>query len=52
MSNPYHVVPQVKPESAGSWTAEEVAGRWKALFRGYPLVDRYLAGESTDEVVH
>ncbi len=49
MSNHCHVVLRVKPDTAGNWTAEEVVTRWKALFRGVPLVDSYLAGKSTSD---
>ncbi len=49
MSNHYHVVLRVKPDAADNWTAEEAVTRWKALFRGLPLVDRYLAGKSTSD---
>lgn len=44
MSNHYHVIVRIDSSRAQQWTRQEVACRWKRLFRGHPLVDRYLAG--------
>jgi REP element-mobilizing transposase RayT len=44
MSNHYHVVLHVDREQALSWTDSEVAVRWRRLFAGNPLVERFLNG--------
>ena len=44
MSNHYHVVLKVRPAEAQGWDAELVVARWRQLFRGSLLVDRYIAG--------
>ncbi len=45
MSSHYHVVLHVDEKSALEWDDEEVVARWKRLFRGVLLVDRYMAGQ-------
>lgn len=45
MSNHYHVVVRVNRAGALRWSGEEVADRWTRLFRGHPLVDRYVNGQ-------
>jgi putative transposase len=47
MSNHYHVVLRVDPARAQGWSDEEVIGRWRRLFRGGVLVERFLQGEAT-----
>jgi putative transposase len=47
MSNHYHVVLRVDPARAQEWSDEEVIGRWRQLFRGGVLVERFLKGETT-----
>ena len=47
MSNHYHLVLRIDAEQAGSWEAEEVIRRWKALFSLPVLVERYQRGEAT-----
>ncbi len=49
MSNHYHVVLRVKTQQAGGWGAEEVVARWKQLFNGSPLIDRYLSGQCASD---
>jgi len=44
MSNHYHVVLKVRPKAAQAWDAELVVARWRQLFRGSVLVDRYMVG--------
>jgi REP element-mobilizing transposase RayT len=46
MSNHYHVVLHVDKDRAESWSRAEVIERWQRLFRGSPLSQRYLSGES------
>ncbi|WP_020405149.1 transposase [Hahella ganghwensis] len=48
MSNHYHVVLQVNAELADSWSQDEVIERWRKLFKGPQLVERYLNGVSLD----
>ena len=50
MSNHYHVVLKVRPLAAQGWDAELVVARWRQLFRGSLLVDRYMAGSCGTEV--
>ena len=45
MSNHYHIVLHIDAEAAESWTDEEVIERWKKLFKGNVLIDRFLKGE-------
>ncbi|PJG58976.1 transposase, partial [Aeromonas cavernicola] len=45
MSNHYHLVLKVEPETAASWTEREVAERWAALFQWPLLVRRWYQGE-------
>ena len=45
MSNHLHLVVQLKPQEAENWTADEVLVRWCSLFKGAPLVQKYLEGE-------
>jgi REP element-mobilizing transposase RayT len=45
MSNHYHLVLHVNTASAESWSDEEVAQRWIALYKAPLLVSRWLAGE-------
>ncbi len=42
MSNHYHLVLRVDKEQADLWSDEEVALRWKQLFNGHVMVDRWL----------
>ncbi len=46
MSNHYHVVVKLAPEQADSWSMEDVLQRWRCLFKGTLLVQKYAAGES------
>ena len=43
MSNHYHVVVRIDSDKAASWCMDEVLARWKQLFAGHPMVQRYLA---------
>jgi len=42
MSNHYHVVLKVDVEKLASWSDDEVLHRWRRLFKGNFLKDRYL----------
>ena len=46
MSNHYHVVLKVDVERLSSWSDDEVLQRWRQLFKGNFLVDRYVSGQS------
>ncbi|WP_026179671.1 hypothetical protein [Hahella ganghwensis] len=48
MSNHYHVVLQVNAELTDTWSQDEVIERWRRLFKGPQLVERYLNGVSLD----
>ena len=43
MSNHYHVVLHVDKAPHKNWSDAEVAERWLQLYKGNPLVDRWLA---------
>ncbi|MDH5905126.1 transposase [Vibrio splendidus] len=45
MSNHYHLVLHVNTASAESWSDEEIAQRWTALYKAPLLVSRWLGGE-------
>ena len=45
MSNHYHIVLHIDAETAESWSDEVVIERWKKLFKGNMLIDRFLRGE-------
>ncbi len=46
MSNHYHVVLRIDRATALAWNRDEVLERWYRLFHGYPLADRYRAGQA------
>lgn len=45
MANHYHVVLYVDRQRSLDWDDAEVVDRWKQLFRGVLLVDRYMADQ-------
>lgn len=45
MSNHYHVVLRVASERVDNWADEDIAKRWRELFRGHVLVERWLQNE-------
>ncbi|MGL4250934.1 MAG: transposase [Aeromonas sp.] len=49
MSNHYHLVLKVEPDTAAHWSEREVAERWAALFQWPLLVRRWYQGESLIE---
>ena len=49
LANHYHVVLHVDEMRSLGWEEEEIVARWKQLFRGVLLVDRYLAGQCGTE---
>lgn len=46
MSNHYHLVIQIQPESAAAWDDDEVMSRWQRIFKLPVLLDRYQSGLS------
>jgi REP element-mobilizing transposase RayT len=50
MSNHYHLVLKLCPEQLDDLTDEEIMGRWCALFKGPPLVQRHRSGEALTPV--
>ncbi|NRA84258.1 MAG: transposase [Gammaproteobacteria bacterium] len=44
MSNHYHLVLNVNIQNANSWSMDEVIKRWRNLYKGHVVVDKYLAG--------
>ncbi|MEV3836376.1 alpha-amylase family glycosyl hydrolase [Aeromonas allosaccharophila] len=49
MSNHYHLVLKVEPDTAANWSEREVAERWAALFQWPHLVRRWYQGEALIE---
>ncbi len=45
LSNHYHIVMYVDQKRSLEWDDEEVVERWKRLFLGSLLVDRYMSGQ-------
>lgn len=45
MSNHYHLVLYINSKKAQQWTELEVVERWKQLYQGHSLVDRWLLQE-------
>jgi putative transposase len=45
MSNHYHVVLRINPETAKGLSRDEVIERWRILFAGPPLIQRYCKGQ-------
>ncbi|WP_394203837.1 transposase [Marinagarivorans algicola] len=50
MSNHLHLVIKLNPKEAAQWSAKEVLERWCCLFKGSPIVQRYIAGEELSKV--
>ena len=46
LSNHYHVILHVDADKAKSWNQDEVIERWRKLFGGGVLLERYLVGLS------
>ena len=45
MSNHYHLVVKLSPAEVDCWSNDEVLARWCSLYKGPPLVQRYLRGD-------
>lgn len=52
MSNHYHVVLAVNEDQAEAWSQEEVIERWRGLFRGPDVIQRYQAGKNLSAWEH
>ena len=50
MSNHLHLVIKLNPDEAKQWTIEEVLNRWCSLYKGAPIVQRHLKGDSLNPV--
>ncbi len=46
MSNHYHLVVKLNPDTPEKWSNDEVLNRWTALYRGALLVQSYREGEA------
>lgn len=46
MSNHFHLIVAIDQEAARKWTNLEVARRWRMIFKGPPILQRYICGES------
>ena len=51
LSNHYHVILHVDTDRAKRWDQDEVIERWRKLFGGGVLIERYLAGQCTTQAV-
>ena len=45
MHNHLHLVIKLNPTEATQWDTDEVLRRWSCLFKGAPIVQRYLKGD-------
>jgi hypothetical protein len=45
MHNHLHLVIKLNPDEAKQWNMDEVLDRWRCLFKGAPIVQRYLKGD-------
>jgi len=45
MANHYHLVVKLSPDDVVPWSDDEVLSRWCCLYKGAPLVQRYLDGQ-------
>ncbi len=52
MSNHYHLVVKLCPEQTDQWNNDEVLDRWTSLFKGPPIVQRFVAGATLHEAEH
>ena len=52
MSNHYHVVLRVQPDTAEAWSEREVIRRWHSLFSGNMLSQRFMNGDALDPVLY
>lgn len=50
MSNHYHIVVKLSPCQTKDWPASEVLKRWCTLFKGPLLAQKWLKGDTLDEV--
>ncbi|NNF15468.1 MAG: hypothetical protein HKN70_01920 [Gammaproteobacteria bacterium] len=46
MSNHYHLVVRLNPEQTGKWSNFEVLRRWRTLFKGPLLIQKYARDEA------
>ncbi|KZX01709.1 transposase [Pseudoalteromonas luteoviolacea] len=49
MSNHYHLVVKVNRRQALDWSDADVISRWCKLYKGSPIIDRYINGEVLSE---
>ncbi len=49
MSNHYHIVVKLNPQSAENWSLCETVSRWLCLFKGSPLMKKYHNGKPLSE---
>ncbi len=49
LANHYHIVLHVDEKRSLEWDDTEVVARWKRLFQGVLLVDRYMSGQCGTE---
>ena len=50
MHNHLHLVIKLNPKEANLWSMDEVLDRWGCLFKGSPIVQRYIKGDSLTPV--
>ena len=50
MHNHLHLVIKLNPDEAKQWNMNEVLDRWCCLFKGAPIVQRYLKGDPLTQV--
>lgn len=50
MSNHYHIIVKLDPNTPESWSINEVINRWLCLFKGGPIIQKYHQGKPLCEV--
>lgn len=45
MSNHFHLVVRIAPSKAVNWSDREVVRRWRQVYQGPPVIDRYVQGQ-------
>ena len=52
MSNHYHLVVKIDPEQIAQLPLDQIIKRWRCLYKGPTLIQRYIAGEKLSPAEH
>ncbi|MBK1735710.1 hypothetical protein CKO15_10535 [Halorhodospira abdelmalekii] len=50
MSNHCHIVVKLNPSQTEEWSDDEVVERWRAVYKGAPVLQKHLAGQQLDAI--